>query len=139
MRNWVIVAVFASLVTVIGALPALADAPEEFVITRVMEGEIDPCTGESMDVFFTWQVRAHVHSNNEVTRFDGYAETSTGYVANGTETQVVNGKWLTTTFNWMNDRNEDGKKFSVKGRVKIDLETGDFVKLDVVFRCLGRP
>ncbi len=133
-----VVAILGMLLLLFSAIPAVADAPMEFEITRVLEGETDPCTGETIDVYFTWQAREHVHNNNVVTRFDGYAETSNGYVANGTENQVINKKWLTTTFNWMNIRETDGNRYSVKGHVKIDLETGEFTIFDVDnFRCMG--
>ena len=137
MRRGILVAV-AILATFVSAAPAVADAPEEFEITRTMEGETDPCTGETITVDFVWQVRLHEHRNNEVYRFDGVAVASNGSVANGTETQVINANWLTTTFNWVSVNDETGDRYTVKGRVKIDMETGEFVKFDVDnFRCLG--
>ena len=98
----------------------------------------NPCTGETTSVDFTWTVRAHAHNNNEVYRFDGVAVASNGSVANGTEIQVINKKWLTDTFNWVSINEATGDRFTVKGRIKIDLATGEFVKFDVdSFRCLG--
>lgn len=137
MRKLGALVVLAILATVIMAVPAAADAPEEFVITRTMDGEIDACTGETISVDFTWHVRAHEHNNNTVIRFDGYAVTSNGGVGNGTETQVTNAKWFTTNFNFVNFNDETGNKNLVQGRLKINLETGDLVKSDVTFTCIG--
>lgn len=137
MRKLGALVVLAILATVIMAVPAAADAPEEFVITRTMDGEIDACTGETISVDFTWHVRAHEHNNNTVIRFDGYAVTSNGGAGNGTETQVTNAKWFTTNFNFVNFNDETGNKNLVKGRLMINLETGDLVKADVTFTCIG--
>lgn len=137
MRKLILLTLIAVLGSVVMAVPAAADAPEEFVITRTMEGEIDPCTGETMDVYFTWIATEHDHENNQVTRFDGSSETSTGRVATGTETQVINKKWFNTVINWVSNDAENDTKFKVHGHVKIELATGEFTKMDITFSCNG--
>lgn len=140
MRNirWGVVTILAMLVTLFSAIPAVADAPEEAIFTMTRDGEVDPCTGEVISVDFTWTARLHAHNNNEVIRFDGVAEASNGSVANGTEIQVINKNWLTDTFNWVSYNEATGDRYTVKGRIKINLETGEFVKFDVDrFRCMG--
>jgi len=50
---------------------------------------------------------------------------------------VTNSQWFTTNFNFVNFNDETGAKNLVQGRLKINLETGDLVKADVTFRCIG--
>ena len=139
MRRLTILLALGLLVTGLAAAPAAADPPTEFTIGRTLYGEPNPCRpGETQDVTFTFHVKELANRNTTVWVVDSYAETTDGYVGNGTETQVTNKKWLIDHFNWQNVDPETRNRFSVKGAFKMDLATGEATIEDFTMRCEGR-
>ena len=117
-------AALAAGVGVVGfAIPAAADAPAEFTVTNTFP-DINPCTGEPMEVTITAEVREHVHANgNIVARAARTGATSDGYVMDhGRDSFVFNGKVASGTFTdtW---RSADGSHFKAQG-VFVSKEDG---------------
>ena len=140
MRKTITVLAIAALAAALMAVPALADSPTEFTAGFTIYGEPDPCTNDpvdDMDTTFTFDVKEHQHNNNTVLIVDSSATSTTGYIGNGTEIIVETGKWFIDRFNWQMVNPETGNRFSVKGNMKIDLETGDIVLEGMQFRCEG--
>lgn len=128
----------ALLATAVMAAPALADQPVDFTLESTLYGEPDPCNpGEPMDVSFTFDVYQPVDRNTLVWVVDSYMESTSGYVGNAAEAQVVNGNWLIDRFNWQLRNAETGDKALVQGRTTIDLESGDATMLEFRMVCLG--
>jgi hypothetical protein len=66
-----------------------------------------------------------------------YAETSSGYIANGVENIVVNKNHYIQVFNWVNDNPDNGDRALIKGRIKVDLRTGN-AAVSVETKCIGQ-
>lgn len=139
MRRWRLIIALALAVTALAAAPAAAAPPTEFTVGFTLYDEPNPCQpGQTQDVAFTFHVKELANRNTTVWVIDSYAETTDGYVANGTETQVTNKKWLIDHFNWQNVHPETRNRFSVKGAFKIDLATGEATIEEFSMRCEGR-
>lgn len=133
----ILTAMMAAALIVLGtAIPALADQPNEYVRTDTRT-ETDPCSGDAITVYFTFTVREHQHPSNSVMHTDMYAETSSGYIANGVENIVVNKNHYIQVFNWVNDNPDNGDRALIKGRIKVDLRSGD-TTVSVETKCIGQ-
>lgn len=138
MRRWTLVLALALVVTTVMAVPALADPPTDFTVGYTLYDEPDPCApGETFDVTFTFHVQERANKNTTVWVIDSYAETTNGYVGNGTETQVINSNWIIDHFNWQNVQPETGDRFKVKGDFKINVATGETVQDNFSMTCEG--
>ena len=136
MRRILSTLVAAALIVVGTAIPAVADQPDEYVWTDTRT-EIDPCSGEPVTAYFTFTVQEHQHGSNTVMHTDMYAETSSGYIANGVENIVVNKNHYIQVFNWVNDNPDNGDRALIKGRIKVDLRTGN-AAVSVETKCIGQ-
>jgi hypothetical protein len=138
MRKTLSILAIAALGMVLMAVPAVADAPTKFTDGFMLYGEPDACNpSETMDIAFTFDVSAHDHTNNVVLIVDSSATSSTGYIGTGREIIVENKNWFMDRFNWQNVNPDTGDRISVKGNIKVDLDTGDVVLEDMEFKCLG--
>lgn len=139
MRRWTLVLALTLAVTAVTAVPALADPPTKFTIGFTLYDEPDPCApGETHDVTFTFQIQEQANRKTTVWVIDSYAETTNGYVASGTETQVINKNWIVDHFNWQNVHPETGNRFKVKGDFRIDVATGEAIQENFRMTCEGR-
>ncbi len=120
------------------ALPAAADPPVEFSVS-VPDVGVDPCTGEDFTVLLTFNIELHEHQNNTVLIIDSSSATSHGYEGNGHETAVTNQNHYISVFNWQAVNDETGGRFALKGKFKVDLETGEVQLEKFEFRCVGQP
>lgn len=138
MKRWTAVLLVSLLAMSVFAGPALANQPTEFTVGFTLFDEPDPChPGETHDVTFTFHVQEMANHNTLVWVVDSEAESTAGYVGNGTETQVVNKKWLIDHFNWQIVNPETGDRFKVHGQIKVDLATGDTVQDVFRMTCMG--
>ncbi len=136
MRRVATMLVVAAAFVGLTVLPAAADAPVEFSFSAT-DTDVDPCTGEHMTVNLLFNVKAHEHGNNTVLIIDAHGETSNGYVGEGHETAVTNQNHWISVFNWQVTNDETGARFIIKGRFKIDLETGGAQMDSVELTCTG--
>lgn len=113
-----------------------AAGPDEFTDTAAFV-DVNPCTGQLHEVSITFQIRQHLHRNNEVVTIVSSTATSEGHVGAGTQTLVITSDGqLRTTFNDMVEHPETGEKFSVKGHQRIDTATGQIVRDRFEMRCI---
>jgi hypothetical protein len=126
-------------VAAVTAAPASADPPTEFTVGFTLYGEPDPCApGETHDVTFTFQAQEQSNLKTTVWVVDSYAESTRGYVGNGTETQVTNQNWIIDHVNWQLVHPETGDRFKVKGDFRIDVSSGEVVHEHFAMTCEGR-
>ena len=139
MRRVAITTVLCAALAVFGLAPtASADPPVEIVDVRELHNEMDPCTGEPMDVTLTFNVGIHTHRNNTIFIVDLHSVTSTGYVGRGHETFVTTKNRISDVANWVNVNAETGARFLHKVRIKVDLRTGE-VDRTFEFTCTRPP
>lgn len=112
MRRFIVLLTIALAATAMAVAPAGANPPTEFTTGFTLFDEPDPCyPGETHDVTFTFHIQEQANRNTTVWVVDSYAETTRGYVAFGTETQVVNKNWIIDHFNWQNVHPETGDRW----------------------------
>ena len=117
----------------------MADATEEFVVSRTFEG-VNPCTGLEHEITLTFQVREHHHRNNDVATVKGTASTSDGYDGRASETDVRRRDGLLILHaNWMNVNDETGGRYQVRERLHIDTATDEVVVDGFEIRCVTQP
>jgi len=109
----------------LGAVPASADKPVQ-IIESFSFVDLNPCSGEDHVITINVDVSLHSHGEREVVNIRRTGTTDSGYVMNpgGREHVVNNGNFVNAWFNetWGNDA---GSKIAVKGRFKLDLDTGE--------------
>ncbi|MDX1510100.1 MAG: hypothetical protein R3249_02030 [Nitriliruptorales bacterium] len=138
MRMQHLFATAVGLVALMLAAPAVADAPDEFVVSRTFES-VNVCTGEPHTVTLTFVVHEHEHRGNTVLTVKGSGETSDGYVGQSAETDVVkDGDFVIVHARWMTSNEETGGKYQVRHDITLDLQTGE-VDEDLVVRCVRQP
>ena len=118
----------------LGVTPAAADAPAVRPFT-VTFPDVNPCTGEEMEVTVTGEVREHLgHDGRYVARASTTGTTSDGYVMDhGRSNIVVNDNVVSSTLNDM-WRDADGSRFQAQSHF---LEKdGEFVVDGFRLRCI---
>ena len=118
----------------LGAAPVAADAPAEFTFSNTFT-EINPCSGEEIDITITADERVHLgHDGKFVGRLSKTGTTSDGYVMeHGRERVVFNGNNASGSLNdtW---RNADGSMFKAQGHF-LDKD-GELVVDSFRLRCI---
>jgi hypothetical protein len=116
-----------SVVVLVFAAPAAADAPTEFGFRDVFE-DVNPCTGTPMIVTLVGAASGHEHGS----RFVGHAKrtitTSDGFSGRGTDTMIDNGQVFVFRFSDMMT-NASGDRFRARGVFVLDVST-DTVRVD---------
>ena len=103
------------------AAPAAAEAPHTVVDSWTVT-DINPCTGDDIDITINVEAREHrAHSNNYVVNVKRTGSTSDGYVMRGSESQQWNDNaaHINYTDIW---RNDEGSMFKVQLNVKLKPE-----------------
>jgi hypothetical protein len=141
IRNSKLAGLIAAAALSVGAVgligsPVSADKPVEFSNSAAIS-DINPCTNAPFTVMLNFDVRLHIHGDNEIRHVSRTGTTSDGYVMkNGVESSVFNGNVFRASFteNWANA--DDGSKLQVRG-VFVAKEDGVVVDR-FTLRCLGR-
>lgn len=120
----------------LGAAPVAADPPIEFSDSVTFE-DVNPCTGEPMEITINSQVTLHEgHKNNFVVHVAKTGTTSDGYVMDhGSESFVANNNVVRGSFtdNW---RHPDGSKFKAQGVFVETVDPHDHLVDKFRLRCL---
>src|SRR3972149_5056198 len=87
-----LVAVLLGVVALAFAVPAAADPPTAFPFEFVFD-DVNPCTGDIHTVTIAGTTFVHDHDGRIVAHSERTITTSpTGFVGNGTDSQVLNGQ-----------------------------------------------
>lgn len=140
MRRLTAALTIAALSTSLGlanAEIARAERPVDFVDERTVD-DVDPCTGEDITVQLRFEVTQRQLTNGHVI----YQTSNTALASNGasgtaSEIVVINGRWLIDVYTYVTTNDRTGDRYLVKARVRVDLETGDVVRMDRDAVCLG--
>ena len=125
-----------SVVALAVAAPAAADPPVEEPIFDVFP-DINPCSGEPMEVTFIGSVLVHEHGARVVAIAHRTITTSDGFVGHGTDSFVVNGQILRASLTDIMTNEATGQRFRAHFAFVLDLRT-DTVRVDRgQLTCLG--
>lgn len=135
-RELLTVVVLTLLIGLILPLPAGADQPAEVVVPVTLEDD-NPCEpGSTHEVTIVFNAAIHTHNNNQVIIVNSDVSTDDGFVGRGHETQVTSESAFRTNINFMYSNAETGQKFWSKGRVVVDLTTGETLVSDFRSKCI---
>jgi hypothetical protein len=133
----------ATVMVLMGLIAAPAAADKPFVDGPFTAGpftDIDPCTGDPMEVTITFTVFVHEgHNNNFVIRFgDRSGSTDTGYVLlGGHDNFREDNNGVSASFKDVWRNSENGDKMQATGRLR---EVGSSAVIDSFdLRCVGGP
>jgi hypothetical protein len=128
---------FVSVGLFVGAMagPATADKPIHFS-DSVSFQDVNPCTGDPMDITINADVSIHEHGNSFVVHVATSGIATGGFTMHGVEHFVENKNVVTLGFKdvW---NNGEGSKFEASGRFKINKD-GSVVD-EFSLRCVGGP
>jgi hypothetical protein len=126
-----------SVVALVFAAPAVADAPTEFPILEVFD-DVNPCTGEVMTVTFVGTAFVHEHGSRIVVHAARTITTSDGFVGHGTDTFVDNGQVFKFSQTDILTNAASGQRFRARVLVVGDVAT-ETVRIErFSLTCLGR-
>lgn len=121
----------------LGTTPVAADAPTTFSETNTFP-DINPCSGEPMEVTINFEGRFHEHRNNFVGHGSKTGSTNDGYTMNhGVDNFVENNNVVRNAFtdNWTH---ADGSKFKAQGSWVFDISSEEFRVDNFSLRCVGK-
>ena len=98
--------------------------------------DVNPCTGEAMEVTINFVARVHLHGDREVVSVARTGTTDDGYVMrHSTESFVFNGHVVRGSFtdNWVNN---DGSKFKAQGTFVVNINQDEQMVDRFRLRCL---
>jgi hypothetical protein len=125
-----------SVVALAFAVPAAAGPPTEFPILDVFP-DINPCSGEPMEVTFVGTALVHEHGERVVAVAHRTITTSDGFVGHGTDSFVENGQVLRARLTDIMTNEATGQHFRAHFVFVLDLRT-DTVRVDRgELTCLG--
>ncbi|MGD8487238.1 MAG: hypothetical protein PVH07_11430 [Chloroflexota bacterium] len=138
MKKRLMISLFAG-VLMAAMLPGVASADKPVTFTdSVSFQDVDPCTGELVNVTLVFDIAIHEHPNNFVVTVQRSGEIEEGYVFLGGQEHFVaneNGEGGTFKDMWRNP--ETGAKFSVDGKFRIRGNAPIVEEFEM--RCLGAP
>ena len=125
-----------SVVALAFAAPAAADAPAEFTFEETFD-DVNPCTGEDMEVTLASKGFVHEHGSRIVVRGERTITTSDGFAGRGTESFVNNGRIFKFSFADIMT-NASGDRFRANGVIVGDVAT-ETLKVDrFALTCLTK-
>jgi hypothetical protein len=125
-----------SVVALAFAAPVAANPPVEEPIFDVFT-DINPCSGEPMEVTFVGTVLVHEHGERVIAIAHRTITTSDGFVGHGTDSFVENGQVLRATLTDVMTNEATGQRFRAHFAFVLDLRT-DTVRVDRgALTCLG--
>jgi hypothetical protein len=80
------------LLTAVFAWVAYADKPTEYQAETVVIEELNPCTGLLHTLTINVTIREHIHNGRLIRSGQRTITTDTGFIGQGTEQLVINGK-----------------------------------------------
>lgn len=110
--------------------------PTVTVITVVLPGAIDPCTGHEHTVTFVNTVHIHTLGNNTLLRADRVLTTDDGYEGRGHATLVTNNNVSTFLVADILTHPETGRKVRHIGTLIFDLENMIAKVSNSQFECI---
>ena len=136
MRRLLVAMVSAALFVTALAAPALANKPITFQASDTFP-DVNPCSGEEMQVTINFDVSIHEHSNNLVVLIHRTGTTDSGFtMKKGIESFIANSNVERGVFQdqW---RHPDGSKFRASGSFVFNINKGELLvdRFDLV--CLG--
>ena len=115
------IAAALSLVALAFAAPAAADPPAADTFEETFP-DVNPCTGNAMNVTIVVNLSVHDHGDRVVSRGERTITTSDGFAGRGTETLLNNGQnFIFRQTDIMT--NDAGDRFRAHTVVVVDLAT----------------
>jgi hypothetical protein len=129
-------AVLLGVVSLVFAVPAVADPPTAFPFEFVFD-DVNPCTGDTHTVTIAGTTFVHDHDGRIVAHSKRTITTSpTGFVGHGTDSSVLNGQVemfrLTDILT-----NPSGDRIRARFVIVFDLSTGTVRVVTGGLTCLG--
>jgi len=117
---------------------AMADEPAEIPFDPIVFDDVDPCTGDLMEVTIFFDIFEHLgHRNNIVGRAVRTGFTNIGHeLFAGNDVLLENNNVVMFRFKDM-WRHDDGRMFQARGVFVLNFNTGEFHVDNFALGCVG--
>jgi hypothetical protein len=135
-RSLVAVLAMTLAFTGLTAGPVAADQPTEVTFVNVVE-DLSPCRAPATtEVTQVWRLRVHEHDRHLLSTAHVDVTTADGFSGSGVVRELIMDDLDRIVLNFMVTNDETGERYTVKGVLRIDLTTGEWIYSTLRMECI---